>query len=186
MNITEYIKQISSGGQMTLEEYDFIVNLTQQITPCNMLIFSMGKDSKLWNFVNKGRTVFIEDSLEWINKIKEPDMEWYNVKYDIPRYEWQARVQERDKKLLIDLPRDISETPWDIILVDGPLGGYDGTVNGNGPGRAQSIFTAYHLAKASTHVLIHDCKREIEKECGNMLFSERELVNIKNLNYFKP
>jgi len=186
LNINEYMRKISSSGGMKFEEYKFIAELVTKLAQCNMLVFSMGRDSKLWNFINKGRTVFLEDNKEWINKIKEPDMEWYEVEFKVPRNEWHNRTIRRDPELVVDLPVSITDASWDIILVDGPLGGYDGTETGNGPGRAQSIFTAYHLSNPSTHIFIHDCKREIERGCGGILFDERSLHNIEDLNYFKP
>ena len=38
--------------------------------PCNLLIFGLGNDSVFWHKLNRGGvTVFLEDNLDWYNKI---------------------------------------------------------------------------------------------------------------------
>ena len=59
--------------------------------------------------------------------------------------------------LRVDLPNDIRDINWDIILVDAPAG-----YGNDMPCRMKSIYESYELSNDSTDILVHDCEREIE------------------------
>lgn len=191
--LVEELKDIVGVGGMSLEEYKYICEVTtNKGDNPNILVFSMGRDSKIWNKINNdGVTIFLEDNIEWIDKVSTSDMEYYKITYDVPRIKWRdltnSAKNDGDNTLLIkNLPTKVKDTKWDIILVDGPLGGYDGTLKGNGPGRAQSIFTAHYLSENNVDIFIHDCDREIENVCSDTLFKSVDLIKrIKTLKHYK-
>ncbi|CAL5025078.1 unnamed protein product [Urochloa decumbens] len=154
--------------------------------PCNLLIFGLGAESPLWLALNHGgRTVFLEENEFYVKYLepKHPGMEAYDVSYttkvrdfrDLLAAARASRAKEcrpvqnllfSECRLAInDLPNDLYDVPWDMVLIDGPSGW-----NPNSPGRMPSIFTTAVLArsgataaKGPTDVLIHDFQFELEQ-----------------------
>jgi glucuronoxylan 4-O-methyltransferase len=88
--ITALVKE--NPGQMTYDEYRLIANIISTRKPCNLLVFGVGRDSKLWLDINRsGYTVFLEDSEYWLNMIKNqnPPLNGYLVKYGTHLNDWQ-------------------------------------------------------------------------------------------------
>lgn len=67
---------------------------------------------------------------------------------------------------LNDLPNQLYDINWDVILIDGPRG-----YSAKSPGRMAAIFTAAVLARSTkrdsvTDVFVHDYDREVERVCS--------------------
>ncbi|TKW06962.1 hypothetical protein SEVIR_7G275300v4 [Setaria viridis] len=154
--------------------------------PCNLLVFGLGAESPLWLALNHGgRTVFLEENEFYVKYLepKHPGLEAYDVSYttkvrdfrDLLAAARASRAKEcrpvqnllfSECRLAInDLPNDLYDVAWDMVLIDGPSGW-----NPNSPGRMPSIFTTAVLArsgataaKGPTDVLVHDFQFEVEQ-----------------------
>jgi len=163
------------GIQMETPE---ISTILRSITPpLNLLVFGVGNDSPLWHCINKGgKTVFIEDRMDWfIKKKKEyPFLEAYIVEYKTKISEWRELLGN-PKKLRLDFPKSVSETKWDMVLVDGPEGWAENT-----PGRMKSIYWSSRLVKKGGIVFVHDSEREVERAYGEKyLWREGIIAEVK-------
>ncbi|KAL4423795.1 hypothetical protein ABPG75_001096 [Micractinium tetrahymenae] len=138
------------------------------------LVFGVGLDSDVWAAVNcQGRTAFLEDSEEWIGRIRgsHPGLEVHHVTY-------QGRLsaaQEFFKQpWLMDVPQSVQGACWDAILVDAPRG-----FRPYHPGCMESAYYAVHTARRCTaagrahHVLVflHDVNRPVESQIVQRIFS---------------
>lgn len=160
------------GIQMEMPE---LFAVSQAIRPpMNFLIFGLGNDSAFWHRMNRGgRTVFLEDELDWWidpTRKKHPDFEVHRVEYGTRAGEWRELIGHPEK-LGLELPPEIRETAWDIVLVDAPAG-----YAPDRPGRMKSIFEAARLAKPGGSVFIHDSEREIEKEYGERYLGKESIA----------
>jgi hypothetical protein len=61
--------------------------------------------------------------------------------------------------------QSVLNTDWDVILVDAPLGCCN-----LGPGRYQSIYTTWKLARNGTHIFVDDFERKIEREFSQEVY----------------
>ena len=63
-----------------------------------------------------------------------------------------------------ELPEDVRNTKWDIIVVDAPAGWSD-----KYPCRMKSIYEAYNLSKnqKGVDIFVHDSQRKIETQYSN-------------------
>ncbi len=178
---------------MTQSEYKEIYNCIIKKVPCNILIFGVGKDSKLWLSLNKnGKTVFLEDSKKWIRKIsgKINNIDIREVKYKtiVLRAFKYLRIYKRNKSVFdIELDDDIINTFWDIIIIDGPKGDINKEREYRKPGRMIPIFLVKYVLnknKQLINVFVHDTHREIEKRyCDKFLGKKYKLVD--TLRYYK-
>ena len=178
--IREEIKDLVKNNPLQLveDEYTLIAETLIKKSPCNMLVFGVGRDSEMWIKNNSlGKTVFLEDNKTWFNRIsaKIPHINAHLVKYSTKRKDWQYWLDENHtNELLLDLPLEIREMKWDIIFVDGPEGWSD-----EKPGRMKSIFTAAYLAHQykDCHVFVHDCDRPVEAVYSSMFLLDENLVS---------
>lgn len=126
--------------------------------------------------MNPGRTVFLEDNALWVEKVRKvaPFLEIHTVNYPVRKKDFPQSLERVKKQkncspssstegcfLLPNLPKNLSDTSWDVIMVDAPNSGGE-----NSPTRQMSIFTAAILARRNhkgAHILVHDVHREIEK-----------------------
>ena len=128
-----------------------------ELPQCNLLVFGVGNDTPLWIEINsKGRTVFLENSSEWLQKIMEscPAAESYLVTYNTKLSEWEQLIDD-NARLAIDLPPQITSTQWDVILVDGPSGdlaSYKKQYGIEPPGRMSSIYMSSLLIRKGGYV----------------------------------
>lgn len=172
-------------GQGSFEEYKHLRDTIRAHAPGNVLVFGVGKDSRFWVEANQGgKTVFIEHEAEWIEKTREmiPGVVVYQVTYRTRRPQWKQLLHRQDKLFMEDLPNDVLATNWDVIFVDSPQGG-----SPKRPGRMQSIYTAWVLAKRSTdvHVLVHDCDRDVEQLYSDTyLGPERMVTQVRTLRHY--
>jgi len=155
------LRRKHEGIQLKPAEIIKVFHAIESFESCNMLVFGLGNDSPFWCEANRqGRTVFLEDFQPWYDKItlKHPEIEAYTVNYPCNITQWEE-VLERPGQLAVDLPSDVSEVKWDVILVDGPRGHkYSAEI----PGRMSSIYEASRLVGKKGYVFVHDAERSIE------------------------
>tara|TARA_R110000824_G_scaffold164077_6_gene340112 strand:- start:3333 stop:3923 length:591 start_codon:yes stop_codon:yes gene_type:complete len=162
-------------GLMSLNQYLYSAITVKILAPCNFLIFGLGEDSPLWEDFNKGgRTVFLEDDKEWIKQFEDRGLEIYDVTYST-KIEDHEKIGFDPEKLKMDLPDTISETKWDLVLVDAPLG-HSPPRPYKGPGRMQSIYTAYNLLEDGGICIVDDMKREVETKYALHYFGAVNLI----------
>ncbi|RCV22886.1 LOW QUALITY PROTEIN: hypothetical protein SETIT_4G255400v2 [Setaria italica] len=164
----------------------------------NLLVFGLGGETPLWRALNHGgRTVFLDENQYYVSHLegRHPGLEAYDVAYTTTVREFPdlldaartARAAEcrpvqnllfSDCRLAInDLPNQLYDVSWDVILVDGPRG-----YTASSPGRMSAIFTAGVLARtragegATTDVLVHDYEREVERACSREFLCEENRV----------
>jgi glucuronoxylan 4-O-methyltransferase len=150
--------------QMTRNEYKFISDIVHNLNGCNFLIFGTGRDSNLWIESNKnGKTVFLEPDPTWVSIATStiPDIDVQHIKYSTSPNEYLSLFFEYKKTGIFPkipyINNDISNTEWDVILIDSPVG----AVNG----RMCSIYLAHALSNKTnknTHIFLHDSHRDIE------------------------
>ncbi|PSS00145.1 Glucuronoxylan 4-O-methyltransferase [Actinidia chinensis var. chinensis] len=167
--------------QQTYKEISVSLRVLERKSPCNFLVFGLGRDSLMWTALNHGgRTVFLEEDKAWIHQIRQqfPTLESYHVLYNHTKVSDADELMEvgmreecmvvgdpRESKCglaLKGLPKVVYETEWDLIMVDAPTGYYDGA-----PGRMTAIYTAGLMARnreleGETHVFVHDVDRSVE------------------------
>ena len=148
------------GVQITFAEMVLIYKTILEHKNCNMLIFGLGNDSPIWHALNKdGRTVFLEESLSWLEKATQnnSELEAYLIEYPTKLKNWKTLLND-SSSLQIQLPNEIQEVQWDIILVDAPS-----AYNDECPGRMTSIYMSSKLIKAKGDVFVHDVDRTVEQ-----------------------
>lgn len=197
--LIHYASNSNSTDHMSHTDIKQISDVLRQCpSPCNFLVFGLTPETLLWNALNhNGRTVFIDENRYYAAYIEEkhPEIEAYDVQYTtkiselnelIVSVREQARNECRPVQNLLfsdckiglnDLPNQLYELDWDIILVDGPRGYWP-----DAPGRMSAIFTAGVLARSKkggnrkTHVFVHDYKRDVERVSSDEFLCKENLV----------
>lgn len=162
--------------QMTAKEYEYIADIVCSRNGCNLLVFGVGRDSALWLIANQGgKTVFLEDSDKWLDKAKKeiPQIDARKITYCTKRSDWKEIYRRGDSVDRLNLPEDVLNTEWDVIVVDGPNGNSD-----NAPGRMLSISAASRLgrSKLGADIFIHDFDREVEQVYARRYFGWDEKI----------
>ncbi|KAM0905378.1 hypothetical protein ACQ4PT_017418 [Festuca glaucescens] len=109
--------------------------------PCNLLVFGLGAESPLWLALNHGgRTVYLDENEFYVKYLepRHPGLEAYDVSYttkvrdfkDLLEAARASRAAEcrpvqnllfSECRLAInDLPNELYDVPWDVVLIDGP------------------------------------------------------------------
>lgn len=171
--------------QCTVAEYTRIRDTIRERAPCRVLVFGVGRDTRLWMDANRGgRTVFLENVPRWIEHTRReiPAAEVVRVEYDTRRFQWRWLLRRPDR-LTMELPAELREAAWDVIFVDSPKG-----KRWRSPGRMQSIYTASDLASGpgETHVFVHDCDRKVERIFCDVHLADAELVaTVDDLRHYR-
>ncbi len=194
MNYVEIIKKFKSEGKglMSENQYLHLGGLLDTMKPCNFLVFGLGEDSFLWSQINLGgKCVFLEDSLEWIEKFKNSGLDIRSVVYNTHVSDFENLINN-EERLRLDLPDDVKNTAWDLILVDAPLG--HGPINPSlgrgsgrpfkGPGRMSSIYEASRLISKNGVVVIDDLGRLAESTYAVKYFGNEAIVIENKLGIF--
>ncbi|XP_062218244.1 protein IRX15-LIKE-like [Phragmites australis] len=174
-----------------------IASVLRRRAPCNLLVFGLGAETPLWRALNHGgRTVFLDENPYYVAHLEgaHPGLEAYDVTYatavrELPDLLDDARAARAAEcrpvqnllfsecRLAInDLPNQLYDVAWDVILVDGPRGYTEGS-----PGRMAAIYSAAVMARtrgAETEVLVHDYEREVESACGREFLCEENRVTV--------
>ncbi|KAK1433092.1 hypothetical protein QVD17_09998 [Tagetes erecta] len=197
--LVHYAANANSTNHMSQTDIKQILDVLKQcISPCNFLVFGLTPETLLWNALNHyGRTVFIDENRYYAAYMEEkyPEIEAYDVQYttkisELKELVTSVREQSQnecrpvqnllfsDCKIgLNDLPNQLYELSWDVILVDGPRGYWP-----EGPGSISAIFTAGVLARSKkggnhkTHVFVHNYNREVERVSSEEFLCQENLV----------
>ncbi|KAJ1254679.1 hypothetical protein BS78_K002600 [Paspalum vaginatum] len=185
----------NSSASMPEADVRAIASVLRRRAPCNLLVFGLGAETPLWRALNHGgRTVFLDENPYYVAHLegKHPGLEAYDVSYatavrelpDVLDAARAARAAEcrpvqnllfSECRLAInDLPNQLYDVAWDVILVDGPRGFTEGS-----PGRMSAIYSAAVMARtkgSETEVLVHDYEREVERTCGREFLCEENRV----------
>lgn len=202
--LVHYASNSNNTSHMSYTDIKQIADILHHCTiPCKFLVFGLTHETLLWHALNHlGRTVFIDESRYYTAHMEEkfPEIEAYDVQYTTKISQLKdliSIVREQlhnecrpvqnllfsDCKLgLNDLPNQLYEIDWDVILVDGPRGHWP-----DAPGRMSAIFTAGVLARSKkwgnpkTHVFVHDFKTEVERVSSEEFLCKENLVKSKDL-----
>lgn len=169
--------------QLRCDELQVIVRCLTDRAPCRFLVFGLGRDSSFWARLNRGgKTVFIEDNREWLERITtdSPGLEAYLVDYGTRLTEWEELLDD-PRRLEMRFPSAIETTAWDVILVDAPNGWPD-----TSPGRMKSIAATARLSGVGGDIFVHDCNRQVEQVyCDAFLKAENLAVEVGQLRYYR-
>ncbi|XVF08698.1 hypothetical protein REPUB_Repub07fG0025800 [Reevesia pubescens] len=189
-------KTSANATLLTPKEFMLLSNIISRKAPCNLLVFGLQSQYLNLSSINAGGvTLFLEDDPYKISEIKADSngTRIYKVKYRVPAKKAynllkHARgnpvctpstnlLQQSTCKLALrNLPKEVYQLKWDVIVVDGPIGDAP-----EAPGRMSTIYTASMLARAGkmTDVVVHDIHRTIEKWFSWEFLCEENLVSAK-------
>ncbi|XP_057434074.1 probable methyltransferase At1g27930 [Lotus japonicus] len=165
--------------------------------PSNFLVFGLGHDSLMWASMNPGgNTLFLEEDPKWVQTVlkDEPGLRAHTVRYRTQLREAHAllsssrsepacspnkaflRGNRACRLALENLPDEVYETEWDLIMIDAPKGYY-----AEAPGRMAAVFSAAVMARnrkgsGVTHVFLHDVDRKVEKVYAGEFLCKKNLV----------
>lgn len=153
-----------------------IERVTRRYGTCNLLVFGSGFDSHFWAQQNRaGLTVFLEHDVNWLSTVraKWPGLAIFHVTY-------KTQIErDRDKyldpatwhELGMQLPDIVTQTMWNIIIVDGPDG-----FSTNSHGRFQTLYASFMLDRSpDALIVVDDCDREVEWKYANLFFGQQSL-----------
>jgi hypothetical protein len=165
--------------QMTVAEYSKMYDTIIAQAPCRLLVFGVGNDTPLWCEANdRGTTVFVEDSQEWIAKVRS---QLGDLNVDIRTCSYISRVSDLWSLIyasarIRSMPEWLRHTEWNVIIIDGPMGYLP-----EHPGRLQPIAWASQLANEHSQevdVFVHDSDRLLERLAGLRFFGATRLSSI--------
>ncbi|ESQ54825.1 hypothetical protein EUTSA_v10027469mg [Eutrema salsugineum] len=183
---SQQIRANASQRALTEKELKLLSDTVTRRSPCNVLVFGFAPQFLMLSLINtRGITVILEDepakimtSKDEVNpnntriySLKYHHMEVKNA-YKLLRHaranpacapNMNNQVSSDCKLKLRDLPQEVHDIEWDVIVVDGPRGD-----DLEAPGRMGSIYTAAVLARkgrsnSTTDVFVHDVHRTVEK-----------------------
>lgn len=158
--------------------YDIIKNINNKTNP-KMLVFGLGYDSKMWITINKN-TFFVEDSAKYIelNKSFIPQENIIQYSYDNISVRTSFVLSNSDIEKYT-LPEKLkNEAPFDIILIDGPVGN-----NMSRPGRLLPCYFSTLISKKNTLIYVDDSRRKLETYCIKKYFRHKPKFVFKQRLY---
>lgn len=177
---TNSTKASATATTLKKKEFKLLSDFITNKAPCNLLIFGLEPQYLKLSKINaRGVTVFLEDNAEKVSAFKRKfnRTQAYKVEYQSPaRDAYNLLKHARNnpacspssrpipaskcKLTLTNLPQEVYEHKWDVVIVDGPSGSTP-----EEPGRMAAIYTAGLIARAGniTNVMVHDVDRTIEK-----------------------
>ncbi|XP_057456625.1 glucuronoxylan 4-O-methyltransferase 1 [Lotus japonicus] len=193
---------------LTNKEFKVLSDLIALKSPCNLLLFGFQPQYLVLSLLNAGgTTIFLEDDLDKMSKEianynstrayklgnNEPAKEAYKLLKHARQNQACAPnpilIQKSKCKLALkNLPAEVYEKNWDVIVIDGPSGD-----SPESPGRMATIYTAGVLARAGniSDVVVHDVDRMIEKWFSweflcheNLLCSKGKLWHFRITGHF--
>ncbi len=187
----EHLNMIKKLKMVSLDGYLKIYEAIASKAPCNFLVFGVGRDTELWFSVNKGgNCLFLEDSGKWMRTLQK---EYKHLgKINMMKVKYNSDVREASSMLEqykngntnifdMELPDEVANTEWDVILVDGPFGKVPKPGKKSSTGRMKSIYAAYQLllkSKNGIDIFIHDCERDVESGYCDFFFgNDFELID---------
>lgn len=140
------------------------------------LMFGCGYDTKMWAAGNKN-TYFVEDNPEYVNLARQSVSEenLIQVNYETKVYSADKMTDEEIKNHPIP-DKIIAEAPFDIVLVDGPMG------YGEGAGRLMPCYWAKMFTKEGSIVYVDDSERPLESYAINKFFKDKYIIVNKDKN----
>ncbi|KAL6890145.1 hypothetical protein ACP4OV_008908 [Aristida adscensionis] len=188
--------------QQSRDEIALSLAVLRRRAPLRLLVFGLGHDSGLWHALNPGGvTVFLEEDPAWyrVVRARSPFLRAHLVAYrtrldDADRLlaayrrnpaclpggaagagagEPRVRGNAACPLALQNLPPEVYETEWDMVMVDAPKGYFDAA-----PGRMAAIWTAAAMARArrgegDTDVFLHDVNRPVERAFAQEFLCEK-------------
>lgn len=168
-----HVLRKASNIQLSATELAAVCDSIRSRPRCRFLVFGLGNDSHFWSVINRGgQTIFLEDSPDWLRSVtaRNPELQAREVRYTTRLGEWKELL-DQPERLAMELPPDVREEDWDVVLVDAPAGWNEST-----PGRMQSVFMSRRLAAPGGDVFVHDCDREVERACCDRLLPAEGFV----------
>ncbi|XP_041010312.1 probable methyltransferase At1g27930 [Juglans microcarpa x Juglans regia] len=183
--------------QQSLAEISVSFDVLKSRAPCNFLVFGLGHDSLMWTSLNpRGTTLFLEEDPKWVQTVLKdaPELRAHTVKYRtqlsqadnlLSSYRSEPQCSPRNAVLrgntrcrlaLDNLPDEVYEKEWDLIMIDAPRGYF-----AEAPGRMGAIFSATVMARnrkgsGVTHIFLHDVDRRVEKMFAEEFLCRKNLV----------
>ncbi|KAL8151512.1 hypothetical protein V2J09_021320 [Rumex salicifolius] len=183
--------------QQNHEEISISFGVLMSRAPCNFLVFGLGHDSMMWAALNPGGlTLFLEEDPEWVQAMSKqaPNVNAHVVQYrtqlkdsdlllktyrnvpDCAPSTTFLRGNSRCRLALDNLPNQVYEKEWDLIMIDAPKGYFDAA-----PGRMAAIYSAAVMARSRkgsgyTDVFLHDVDRKVEREYAEEFLCKKYLV----------
>lgn len=152
--------------QLLREHIGAVLDAVDEFSEPRLLIWGVGFDSELWcNENERGTTVFIEDIPKWAKLARSKmDCRIVMVEYDTVLKQAYGLADHPDR-LTLELPDDLENARFDVIVVDAPHG-----FAPNSPGRMKPIYMSSVLSHEGSHVFVDDMGRAVERA-----YSERYL-----------
>ena len=194
--------------QQSFSEITVTLNVIKSLDrPFNFLVFGLGHDSLMWAGFNPlGKTLFLEEDPKWVQTVLKdaPELKAVTVNYRtqlqqadelLKSYRSEPacspakatlRGNEKCKLALHNLPDEVYDTEWDLIMIDAPRGYF-----AEAPGRMAAIFSMNVMARnrkgsGVTHVFLHDVDRKVEKIFAEEFLCRKNLVEgVGRLWHFK-
>ncbi|KAM0984391.1 probable methyltransferase At1g27930 isoform X1 [Malus sylvestris] len=187
----------SQTPQQSRDEITVSFEVLKSRSPCNFLVFGLGFDSLMWASLNpRGTTLFLEEDPKWVQTVLKdaPQLRAETVRYRtqlkeadelLSSYRSQRSCSPSEAVLrgntecrlaLDNLPDEVYDKEWDLIMVDAPRGYFP-----EAPGRMGAIFSAAVMARRRrgsgvTHVFLHDVDRKVEKAFAEEFLCRKFLV----------
>ncbi|KAJ1275426.1 hypothetical protein BS78_05G134800 [Paspalum vaginatum] len=185
--------------QQSRDEISLSLAVLRRRAPLRLLVFGLGHDSRLWHALNPGgATVFLEEDPAWYRVVRaqSPFLRAHLVAYRtrldqadrllaayrsypacVPTGDANATLRVRGNwacpLALHNLPPEVYETEWDMVMIDAPKGYFAAA-----PGRMAAIWTTAAMARArrgegDTDVFLHDINRRVEKVFAEEFLCEK-------------